>query len=230
MEYKNKKRSGALFTLLSLITLNIYCLVVINQVRKEVDYFTNKKSKPFWPIWILGFITLGIAPLIYISLLSNRIEEKATQLEISKPRTSFASTFNFAFFGILFIVGPFIGFHKMFATLNEVETILTATPVTMNDLETGENIIKDVKQEEVKIEDNVNEQPKIEDKTPSIVPAGPRVVYESKALDNNSSCKWRVRYASREDAVKVFDTQEEAIEFAKSLVKYPNAKITVKSK
>ena len=107
---------------------------------------------------------------------------------------------------------------------------MTATPVTMNDLETGENIIKDVKQEEVKVEDNVNEQPKIEDKVPSIVPAGPRVVYESKALDNSSSCKWRVRYASREDAVKVFDTQEEAIEFAKSLVKYPNAKITVKSK
>lgn len=229
MEYKNKKRSGVLFTLLSPITLNIYCLVVINQVRKEVDYFTNKKSKPFWPIWILGFITLGIAPLIYISLLSNRIEERATQLEISRPRTSFASTFNFAFFGILLIIGPFIGFHKMFTTLNEVETVLSATPVTMNDLETGENIIKDVKQEEVK-EDKVIEQPKEEDKTPSNIPTGPRVIYESKALDNNSSCKWRVRYASREDAVKVFDTQEEAIEFAKSLVKYPNAKITVKSK
>lgn len=226
MDYKNKKRSGVLFTFLSLITLNIYCLVVINKIRKEVDYFTNKKSKPFWPIWILGFISLGIAPLIYVSLLSNRIEEKARQLEIARPSTSFASTFNFAFFGILFIIGPFIGFHKMFATLNEVEKVLSGTPVMINDLDTGESIIKDVKKEEVPSTNEPKEETPI---MPSNeIPSEPRIIYEAN-LDSSSDCKWRVRYSSRKDAVKVFNTQEEAIEFAKSLAKNQSSKIRVKS-
>lgn len=226
MDYKNKKRSGVLFTFLSLITLNIYCLVVINKVRKEVDYFTNKKSKPFWPIWILGFISLGIAPLIYVSLLSNRIEEKARQLEIARPRTSFASTFNFAFFGILFIIGPFIGFHKMFATLNEVEKVLSGTPVMINDLDTGESIIKDVNKEEVPSTNEPKEETPIMPSNET--PSEPRIIYEDN-LDSSSNCKWRVRYSSRKDAVKVFDTQEEAIEFAKSLAKNQSSKIRVKS-
>lgn len=226
MDYKNKKRSGVLFAFLSLITLNIYCLVVINKVRKEVDYFTNKKSKPFWPVWVLGFISLGIAPLIYVSLLSNRIEEKARQLEIARPKTSFASTFNFAFFGILFIIGPFIGFHKMFATLNEVEKVLSGTPVMINDLETGQSIIRDAKKEEVPLANEAKEEIPLQPSNET--QNGPRIIYEAN-LDSSSDCKWRVRYSSRKDAVKVFDTQEEAIEFAKSLAKNQSSKIRVKS-
>lgn len=226
MEYKNTKRSGVLFVLLSIITLNIFCLVRINEVKKEVDYFTNSKSKPFWPIWILGYLTLFIAPLIYIARLSSRIETKAKELSIEKPRTSFGLTFNFAFFGIFFIVGPFIAFHKFFATLNRIEAILNSNPVVITPIK-DEDIDVDFKDDKDASlsEDFVTKDELVKEKEE----VSPRVYFEDSSKSNVNSTKWRVRYASRKDAIKTFDTQEEAIEFAKSLAKTDSSKITVKS-
>ncbi len=230
MEYKNTKRSGILFVLLSILTINIFCLVRINKVKKEVDYFSNSKSKPFWPIWLLGFLTFYIAPLIYIARLSSRIEEKAKELNIEKPTTSFGLTFNFAFFGILFIFGPFIAFHKFFATLNRVEAILNSNPVVITTLKEEKDIDVDFKDDkDASLSEEFIEKKEFAETKEETKESSPRVFYEDPAKTNINSTKWRVRYASRKDAIKTFDTQEEAIEFAKSLAKTDSSKITVKS-
>jgi hypothetical protein len=54
----------------------------------------------------------------------------------------------------------------------------------------------------------------------------PRVYHISKQIDSG---KWQVRLATGQKAIKLFDTQEQAIFYAKSLVKSQGGSIRVHS-
>ncbi len=128
MKYPKTKRNGVLFVFLNIITLSIYSLVVLSKVRKEVNSFAKGRLAPYWVMWLLGLITLGIAPLVWCSVLARRIDEKASELDVNSS-TSFANFFNWTFFGGLIVIGPFIAFAFLFNTLNRVETALNGLEV-----------------------------------------------------------------------------------------------------
>ena len=130
MKYPKTKRNGVLFVFLNIITLSIFSLFVLGKVRKEVNSFAKGKLAPYWAMWLLGFITLGLAPLIWCACLARRVNDKAEELGVNST-TSFANFFNWAFFGDLIVVGPFIAFGFLFASLNRVE-------IALNELELAE--------------------------------------------------------------------------------------------
>lgn len=247
MKYKHCKRSGVLFVILNIITLRIYGLIYLCFVAKDVNSFHRRKMAPYPLVWILDFLFLGIPSIIWLSTLSRRVEEEALSLGITHPSTGFAKFFNWNFFGSLIIVGPFIGHCLTFRTLNAVLIRHNVTAISE---------VAPKKEEPAKEEPKALESPKGEvvnphvvvSYAPTIVPVSysapasakpeqmrkkePRIVFEGakQGSDEPTVRKWRVRYANSREGVRSFATQEEAINFAKSLAEDSGADIRVRGK
>lgn len=153
---------------------------------------------------------------------------------------------------ILYILGMFLGtwalgilhlfLHRVFA---KKETITTPTPAKeeteATDKETKplENIAPNKAKEDgvVVVEDSEDnevqeeeEEIKAEEAAQAANPTGsqngPRVYHVAKQGDSG---KWRVRLATGQKAIKLFDTQAQAIDYAKSLVRTRGGSIRVHS-
>lgn len=123
MKYAHTKRNGVLFVFLNIITVSFFSLYCLTLVAKDVNSFSKKKLPPYWVMWLLGFVTLGIVPIVYEATIAKRVAEKAEEVGV-KCTTGFASFFNWTFFGSLIIVGPWIAFGKLYATLNRLLSVL----------------------------------------------------------------------------------------------------------
>ncbi|MCR5490789.1 MAG: DUF2188 domain-containing protein [Bacilli bacterium] len=198
MEYKNTKRSGVLFIFLNIVTATVFSWFSLPRIRREVNSFTEegKKSGPYFPMWLLGFLTLGVVPIAYSANLARKIDAKAKELGLAST-TSFANLFNLTFFGSLFIFGPWIAYSRMFATLNRVETKL-------NDL--AEPTPAPAKEESA-------EAPAEEAVGPNEIKI--RYAGGKKVSD---STKWRVVDRKTKE-VNTFDSQSEAIAYAMRVAK-----------
>ncbi len=67
---------------------------------------------------------------------------------------------------------------------------------------------------------------KAKEANPATYQGGPRIYHISKRANDS---KWQVKLASGQIAIKLFDTQAQAIAFAKSLVKTQGGSIRVHS-
>ena len=246
MKYPKTKRNGVLFVLLNIITLSIYSLVVLSKVRKEVNSFTKGRLAPYWVMWLLGLITLGLAPTIYCASMARRIDEKAEELNL-KSSTSFADFFNWEFFGSLILVGPFIAFAHLFSTLNRVEIALNGLEVAEDPEEKaeteGDTVNQSVGEEDG---DEQNPAPTVvddADKAPSGAPVdsagrtavppqpvnvpsgnpapaprpGEARIRFVPGREAPTNSQWRVCVDKRTKKYRVFATQAEAIAFATKL-------------
>lgn len=202
MEYKNTKRSGVLFILLNIITLTVFSWFSIPRIRKEINSFVDEdhRSGFYFPKWVLGILTIGVAPIAYEAAMARKVDAKARELGLASS-VSFASFFNLCFFGALFIVGPWIAWSKFFRTLNRVETKLNdlapakAEPVSPAAEEKEEEDEEDSKVGPNEIKIRFSGGKKVSDKT-----------------------KWRV-VDRQTGEILTFATQAEAISHAVSLAK-----------
>lgn len=129
MKYPHTRRGVVSFFLLGIITLGIYDLIVLSQVQKEINEIygeEDKKSSPFWISWAFGWITLGIVPLIWTCKVAEKVHVLQDAMTLPKPKTSFASLFNWTIFGAFILVGPWIGWHNFLISLNKIEEALNA--------------------------------------------------------------------------------------------------------
>ncbi len=252
MKYKHTNRSGVLFILLNIITLSIYGIVVLSHVRREVNEMgagrTVKKLPPFFPMWLLGLITLGIAPLIWVSEVADRLDVYAAEHEITKPRITYAKMFVWLLIGWIIIVGPFIAWHCFFKVLNLVEAKMNEEPepapaeapqeepVLLPEGEQpapveGEQPVPTAEGEPAPAPEEEPAPAPQEAPAPAYAPA-PAPSYAPRPAKQSAPAlqkkRYKVRYASREDAVAYFDTKEEAVEYAKSLVRGKGKKVIIK--
>ena len=110
------------FFLLSLITFNIYGIVVMSMISSEISQIASprdgKHTMHYCLIYfIFSWLTLGIAPLVWMQRLTARMgdELQARQLQYDFGAGTF---WGWGFFGSLIIVGPFIFYHKFFKAMN----------------------------------------------------------------------------------------------------------------
>lgn len=235
MKFKHLKRNGFLFVLLSLLTIGIYSCVVLYHVGKEVNFMEQKheekKSRNYVSMWLLGWITLGIVPLIWYCRVANKIDKYANEVEITKPRVDFEVMFNWTVYGLLIVIGPFIGWTKFFKRLNALEAKL-------NELALKADIIEEAP---------VEEAPEVAEPEQVAEIAAPVVVSEEVEAEepkeekevkvickefasSSSGNKWRVRYSNSPKAIVEFNNKEDAIEYAKYLASRRSHKVTVISK
>ena len=110
------------FILLSIVTLNIYGIVVISKISSEINVIASKhdgdKTMHFCLIMFLfSWLTLGIAPLVWYHRISNRIGDELCRRGIDYSFGA-GTYWGWGFFGTLIIVGPFIYLHKLLKSTN----------------------------------------------------------------------------------------------------------------
>ena len=110
------------YILLSLITFGIYGIVVQTRISEEINQVASardgKHTMNYCLIFFLfGWLTLGIAALVWRHRICHRIGEELAARNISY---SFGATtfWGWCILGSLIFVGPFVFMHKFFKSMN----------------------------------------------------------------------------------------------------------------
>lgn len=121
--FQLKTNRGLLkYILLSLLTFNIYSLVVMSGISSDINIIASRYDKKktmnyLLIIFIFSWLTFGIAPLVWFHRLCNRIGAELTRRGI--PYTFNAGTFwLWEILGTLITVGPFIFMYKLLKAMN----------------------------------------------------------------------------------------------------------------
>lgn len=110
------------FILLSLITFNIYGIIVMSTISTDINIiasrYDGKKTMHYCLMsFVFSWLTLGIYPFYWYHQLSNRIGDELNRRDLGYQ---FSSN-DFWMWGILgsfIIVGPFIYLNKLLTAMN----------------------------------------------------------------------------------------------------------------
>ena len=192
MPYTRSHRSAFLFIFLGVLTLGIYDVVVMTKIREEVETLMEGKSfrrlLPPVAVYILGWLTLGIAPLIWAIRLSAEVEILALERGLGRPPFSARWFGLWASLGALILVGPFIALTRLIRTLNRVE-------------QAENEYLKSKEKEVLDEEESVPEEEKP----------------QAKEEKEEPPLRYRVRYGDSSEPIRSFDSQEEALAYAHRL-------------
>lgn len=108
---------------LGLLTLGIYPMVIWSRIVTELNLaasrYDGKRTMPFFAMWLLAPVTLGIYPLVWIHKFCGRIHRELDRRTIGwefGPRTFWL----WGVLGSLILVGPFIFCHKLMVAMNKL--------------------------------------------------------------------------------------------------------------
>ena len=121
MKYKHTNRPGFLLGFIDFFTAGLFFLIYMPLgLQDEIDEILGKRTQRYWAAYLLGIPTLFLYTLVWMARVSEELKEKAIQLGIEGPYTSWWHMFGWNVFGI-FLFGPMIATHRFFGTLNRVE-------------------------------------------------------------------------------------------------------------
>lgn len=246
-KFRHTRRSVFLFLLLTPLTLLIYPIVVMTHIGKDVNRMNEgkegyKKSMNYVGVFFLGLITFGIVPLVWTCRVSRKIGEKGAELGIAKPHTSAISYFMLCFLFSFLIITFIIGLCKLFHTCNAVERKLNeqmdakalaeaeADILPSNEAPAEEVPALEQPKEEPKPEEKPAEEPKAEEPKPEAKEEPkPEAKEEPAPAPAAKPRRWQVRVPNSDEPIRVFDTKEEAVAYAKGLAMRKHASVRVKN-
>ena len=120
-----KTNKGLLKTLLlSFITFGIYSLVVMSAVSNDINIvasrYDGKKTMHYCLLFFLvGPLTLGIAEVVWIHRISNRIGVELKRRGVGYSFSA-ADYWLWGVLGSFIFVGPFIYLHRLFKAVNKM--------------------------------------------------------------------------------------------------------------
>lgn len=110
------------FILLSLITFDIYALIVMSDISRDINIIASrhdgKKTMNYLlVVFIFSWLTFGIVPIVWSHKISARIGKELQRRAIAY---SFgAGTFwGWNVLGSFIVVGPFVYMHKLLKSMN----------------------------------------------------------------------------------------------------------------
>ena len=120
----NTRRGLLKLILLSLVTFGIYPIVAMSGVSCDINIvaskYDGKKTMHFCLLtFIFSWLTFGIAPIVWIHRISNRIGNEAARRGIAYSFSA-ADFWLWGVIGSIIFVGPFIFYHKFFKCMNLV--------------------------------------------------------------------------------------------------------------
>ena len=121
---KLKTNRGLLkYILLSIITFGIYGLVVMSTISSDINTvasrYDGKRTMPYFAMYLLAPLTLGIYPLVWMHKFCGRIRRELDRRTIGwqfGPRTFWL----WGVLGSLILVGPFIFCHRLMVAMNKL--------------------------------------------------------------------------------------------------------------
>ncbi|MBO5409573.1 MAG: DUF4234 domain-containing protein [Clostridia bacterium] len=118
-----KTNKGLLkYILLNLITFGIYGLVVMSSVSNDINIvasrYDGKRTMHYCLLYfIIAPITLGIAAIVWLHKISNRIGNELKRRNIDY-KFSCADFWLWNVLGSIILIGPFVYTHKLFKATN----------------------------------------------------------------------------------------------------------------
>ena len=122
MTFKHTNRKGFLLGFIDFFTAGIFFLIYmpLGGLQKELDTIIGRKTMPYWKAYLIGIPTLFIYPLIWMARIAEELKEKAIELGIEGPYTSWWHMFGWNVFGLI-LMGPAVATYRFFDTLNKIE-------------------------------------------------------------------------------------------------------------
>lgn len=271
-KYRHTRRSVILFYLLTPLTIFIYPIVVLHHMGKETNQMYEgvegyKKSMPFLGVFFLGFITLGIVPIVWLCRVSGKIGKKGEELGIQRPHTSIASMLLLCILFGWLVITHIIGMVKFLHACNVVERRLDFLAEEEAKAAAEAEILPEPEsiQEEAPEAEMIAEEPVVEESAPmeetpeepeeesveeepadepapfEYVTEIPQEIEDPEAPRSEIAAiyhvagredirKWQVRVPGTDTLPKLFDSEEEAIAYAKGLAARRHATVRVKKK
>ncbi len=122
MVFKHTNRPGFLLGFIDFFTAGLFFLIYMRcGLQDEIDYILGKKTERYYMAYLKGIPTLFIYTLVWMSRIAEDLKDKAIELGLEGPYTSWKHMFYWNVFGILVLVGPAVATQRFFKTLNEVE-------------------------------------------------------------------------------------------------------------
>jgi hypothetical protein BBPR_0959 len=117
-------RSLLKFILLGIITFGIYSVWVVARSGEDLNLIAsrwdNKRTMSYWLIaFVLGPLTGGIAWLVWMHIVCERIESEQKRREM-RPDVRTEDFWLWGFLGSFIIVGPFIFWNKFLNAMNNL--------------------------------------------------------------------------------------------------------------
>ena len=122
MRYRHTSRPGFLLGFVDFFTAGLFFLLYmpLGGLQEELEEILGHRLMPYWKAYLLGIPTLFIYPLIWMARISEELKEKALDLGVPGPYTSWWPMFGWNVFGLP-LMGPAVATHRFFRTLNLVE-------------------------------------------------------------------------------------------------------------
>lgn len=122
MRYRHTSRPGFLLGFVDFFTAGLFFLLYmpLGGLQEELEEILGHRLMPYWKAYLLGIPTLFIYPLIWMARISEELKEKALDLGVPGPYTSWWHMFGWNVFGLP-LIGPAVATHRFFRTLNLVE-------------------------------------------------------------------------------------------------------------
>ncbi len=122
MKYKHTNRPGFWIGFIDFFTAGIFLLFYMKRsgLQKELEEILGHKLQDYWKVYLLGIPNLFLYTLIWMARISEELKDKAIELKIEGPYTSFRHMFGWNTLG-LFLLGPAVATERFFDTLNKVE-------------------------------------------------------------------------------------------------------------
>ena len=122
MKYPHTNRPGFLLGFIDFFTAGLFflCYMPLGGLQDELDEILEHETMKYWKAYLLGIPTLFIYPLVWMAKISEELKEKAVELGIPGPFTSWRHMFLWNTLGLP-LMGPAVATHRFFSTLNRIE-------------------------------------------------------------------------------------------------------------
>ena len=121
MKYHHTNRPGFLFGLIDFCAAGLFFLIYMPLgLQDELDEILGRKTQRYWVAYVLGIPTMFIYTLVWMARIAEELRDKAKELGIEGPYTSWWHMFGWNTFGVLFF-GPAVATYRFFDTLNKIE-------------------------------------------------------------------------------------------------------------
>ena len=136
MTFKNTNRPGFLLGFIDFFTAGLFFLFYMpfGGLQNELETVLGHRVQPYWKAYLLGIPTLFIYTLVWMARISEELKEKAVELELEGPYTSWRHMFWWNMLGCP-CCGPMIATHRFFGTLNRIEAKLNTMDLRKNESE-----------------------------------------------------------------------------------------------
>ena len=122
MKYKHTNRPGFWIGFIDFFTAGIFLLFYMKRsgLQQELEEILGHKLQDYWKAYLLGIPNLFLYTLVWMARISEELKDRAIELKIEGPYTSFRHMFGWNTLGLL-LFGPAVATERFFDTLNKVE-------------------------------------------------------------------------------------------------------------